>query len=128
MEKKNSSPYKLGTVIYNIKPNLDKYGITTIAHLITIKKDENDCKIFEEHSIMNGIKDIFQFCRNNKISNVFIPVFGIGKKDTNIAEIEKTIRPVINLLNQNYPMKIYFGVYKQSHELLAIQAIINSIK
>ncbi|UQA77568.1 SIR2 family protein [Sphingobacterium siyangense] len=124
----HSTPLKLGEVIFNNNPNLKKYGVSAIAHLISIEKNEDDKKIFYENSVKEGLAKVFTYCENQKYSKIFIPILGIGKTNPSEDDVIKTIRPAFQLLSrQDISLEIYFGVYKDSHEALSSKVFANEL-
>lgn len=123
--------FSLGTVVFNEPYNASSYGIKLVANAIALMKKENGINEIREESNLKIIEQVFDKMIQDNLSNVFIPVFGLGSGNIPLDfALNSTLQPLKTLLNKNkfnsYSFNIFLGVHKQEHRL-ALEAKIGEI-
>lgn len=126
--------FDLGTCFISHTSELQKYGIESIIHAVSIKKNNDNTIYCNKSSIKDILSYSIKYCVENSFDSIFIPIFGIGSAQKNhvkyINEQLESLKIVLDneLTLSIVHLNIYLGVYRELDDLYLKKSTIETFR
>ena len=112
----HAGPYILGMCVTTPSFNAIHKGIRSIINGVALNKHDSGINHIDESANRKIIDYALNHCRNENLSSIFIPVFGLGSGGISKDEaVSKTLYPLVDILKQlSFSFNVYVGTYRIS--------------